>query len=204
MTPKNIGTPSKKAALYIRVSSQEQNLENQKPELLQLAEARGYEIVEVIEEKISAAKQRAGLDRLLQVAHQGKFNVLVLWALDRLGRSMVGNLQIVLELDRLGIQVVSVREPWLQMEGPVRSLLIAVFSWVAEQERTRIRERTKVGIERARSNGKTLGRPVAEIDAEEAMRLKRKGLSLRKAAKKLGVGHSTLQRFYKSRAVQKK
>ena len=74
---------------------------------------------------------------MLKDARRGKFAVLVIWALERFGRSMIGNLSDVLELDRIGVTVVSARETWLDTGGPVRSLLIAIFSWVAEQERAR-------------------------------------------------------------------
>jgi DNA invertase Pin-like site-specific DNA recombinase len=86
----------------------------------------------------------------------------------------------------------------LQTDGPVRALLIAIFSWVAEQERSRIRERTRAGLDRARKAGKQLGRPGAVIDADAALLLRRRGLSLRVIAGKLGVGHSTLHRFYRA------
>jgi DNA invertase Pin-like site-specific DNA recombinase len=98
---------------------------------------------------------------MLKDARRGKFQVLVVWALDRFGRSMVGNLRDVLELDRLGVQVVSVRESWLDTGSPVRTLLIAIFSWVAEQERSRLIERTKAGVAAARRRGARLGRPRA-------------------------------------------
>lgn len=197
---KDSGTKTRKAILYLRVSTDQQSVENQRPELLQLAEARGFQVVEVVEEKLSAAKQRPGLDRVLRLAHEGKAGAVIVWALDRLGRSMVNNLQTVVELDRIGVEVISVREPWLQMQGPVRSLLVAVFSWVAEQERTRIRERTKLGISRARKEGKRLGRPPAQVDVDRALLLKRKGLSIRAVAKKLGIGSSTLHRLYRAQA----
>jgi len=71
-------------------------------------------------------------------AYRGDFEVVLVWSLDRLGRSMTGNLEAVLELDRCGVEVVSVREPWLDTGGPVRALLIAIFGWVAEQERAQI------------------------------------------------------------------
>ena len=197
MAPRSSGTRPLKAIIYVRVSTQEQTTANQLPELVQLAEARGFEIAEVIEDVMSATKKRPGLDRVMKLAHAGKCQVVACWALDRLGRSMVGNLQTVLDLDRLGVQVVSMREPWLAMDGPIRSLLVAVFSWVAEQERSRLRERTRAGLERARREGKQLGRPSVAIDADQALLLRRKGLSLRAAAEKLGVGHSTLHRFYR-------
>lgn len=197
MGPRTSGTRAPKAIVYVRVSTAEQTVENQTPELMQLADARGFEVVEVIEEVMSSGKQRPGFERMMKLAHAGKCQVVVCWALDRLGRSMIGNLQTVLELDRFGVQVVSMREPWLTTDGPVRSLLIAVFSWVAEQERARIRERTQAGLERARRSGTKLGRPGVEVDGDKALLLRRRGLSLRAAAKKLGIGHSTLHRFYR-------
>jgi len=107
---------------------------------------------------------------------------------------MVGNLQAVLELDRIGVQVVSVREPWLDTGGPVRSLLIAIFSWCAEQERERLIERTKAGLERARRQGRRIGRPRALVDVAKALALRNEGKSIREAAVVLGVGAATLHR----------
>jgi DNA invertase Pin-like site-specific DNA recombinase len=183
-----------RAVLYQRVSSEQQFLENQTPALLQLAASRNLEVTTIFEEKISAVKSRPQFDKMLLAAHAGAFNVLIITALDRLGRSMIGNLQVVLELDRLGIQVVSVREPWLDTGGPVRGLLVAIFSWCAEQERINIVSRVRQGIERARREGKQLGRPPAHVDLDEALRLRGRGLSIRATAKKLKVGSSTLHR----------
>jgi putative DNA-invertase from lambdoid prophage Rac len=189
------GAP-RRAAVYLRVSTDRQHTENQRPEVVQLARARGVEIVQVYEETGSAAKHRAAFDKMTVDAHAGRFDVLLVWSLDRFGRSMVGNLQAVLELDRIGVQVISVREPWLDTSGPIRSLLVAIFSWVAEQERCRLIERTRAGLARARRDGKQIGRPRAQVDLDEALTLRRRGLSLGKAAKKLGVGRSTLHRVY--------
>lgn len=132
--------------------------------------------------------------RLRVAAHRGEFDVLVVAAIDRLGRSMSANVQAILDLDRLGVEVVSVREPWLSTAGPVRSLLVAIFSWVAEQERLTIISRTKAGMARARREGKHIGRPPVAIDMPLAIRLREEGLSVRATAKRLGVGASTLHR----------
>jgi DNA invertase Pin-like site-specific DNA recombinase len=147
--------PSPHAALYLRVSKSDgsQSVENQRPEVEQLARARGFDVVTIYEEQASAAKHRPQYEQMLNDARRGKFGVLVVWALDRFGRSMVGNLSDVLELDRISATVVSVRESWLDTGGPVRSLLIAIFSWVAEQDRARLVERTKAGLEQARRRG---------------------------------------------------
>jgi len=116
-------------------------------------------------------------------AHRGAFDVLVVWTLDRFGRSMTGNLAAVLALDAAGVQLVSVQETWLDTSGPVRPLLIAVFSWVAEQERARLIERTNAGLARARAKGVRLGRPVKAIDLREARQLFSDGLSVRQVAR---------------------
>ncbi len=100
----------------------------------------------------------------------------------------------VLELDRLGIQVVSVREPWLDTSGPVRSLLVAIFSWVAEQERAQLVARTKAGLTRARARGIRLGRPAARVDVARARELRAGGLSIRAVAKALRVPTTTVAR----------
>jgi putative DNA-invertase from lambdoid prophage Rac len=131
---------------------------------------------------------------MMRDAHRGAFDVLIVWALDRFGRSMVGNLQAVLELDRRGVQVVSVCEPWLDTGGAVRPLLIAIFSWVAEQERAHLVERTKAGIARARRQGIRIGRPERAVDVRRARALRDEGLSLRAVAKKLKVPATTLHR----------
>lgn len=200
MDRKTSGTRTK-AVVYLRVSTDQQSVENQRPELLQLAQARGFTDVEVIEDVMSAAKQRSGWDRVMAMAHRGHVKAVIVFALDRIGRSMSGNLNTVIELDRLGVEVISSREPWLQMQGPVRSLLVGVFSWVAEQEKIRIGERTRIGLQQTRAKGQVLGRPPVEFDQQRARQLHHKGVSLRQAAKKLGVSPSTLHRFH--RAVPK-
>ena len=96
--------------------------------------ARGLEPV-VYEEQASAAKRRPVLERLMDDARRGAVRGVVVWSRDRLDRNMHACLSRVVELDRLGVPVISVREPWLDTTGPTRSLLVAIFAWVAEQER---------------------------------------------------------------------
>jgi DNA invertase Pin-like site-specific DNA recombinase len=161
----------------------------------QLAVARGYEPV-VYEEIESAAKARPVLDRMLADVRAGRVQAVAVWALDRLHRSMPGAINTVLELDRLGVPVLSVREGWLDTSGPVRPLLVAIFGWVAEQERTRLIERTKAGVERARRQGKRLGRPpTSPILLHAARDLVAMGVPVAEAARQKGVARSTLRRF---------
>jgi DNA invertase Pin-like site-specific DNA recombinase len=186
------------AALYLRTSTREQSTANQRPELEQLAQARGYELVATYEEQVSAAaSSRPVFERMLRDAHRGAFQVLLVWALDRFGRSMAGNLQAVLELDRRAVQVVSYREPWLDMGGPTRGLLVAIFSWVAEREREQLVARTKAGLEHARRKGIRLGRPRARFDVDRARRMVAEGTSLRLVALTLDVPLTTLARALK-------
>ena len=184
-----------RAALYLRVSGDRQTIENQRSDVEQLAGARGYEMV-LFEESESAAKSRPVFDRMLTDVRTGNIQAVVVWALDRLHRSMQGAINDVLELDRLGVRIVSVREPWLDTAGPVRSLLVGIFGWVAEQERARLIERTKAGLERARREGKRLGRPPCSMIAlHAAAEAVRSGTSIRKAAAARGIPESSLRRF---------
>ncbi len=197
---------SKKCAIYLRVSKTDgsQSVDNQRPEVEQLARARGFEVSHVYEEQASAAKHRPEHERLMKDAKRGAFDVLVIWALDRFGRSMVGNIADVLELDRIGVTVVSVRESWLDTGGPVRALLIAIFSWCAEQERARLIERTKAGLATARRKGKRLGRPRAErrhpdqkgprLDIDKARAIIESRGIPRETARRLGFAEATLRR----------
>ena len=188
----------RRAALYVRVSTDQQQVANQVAEVRQLALARGFEPV-VYEEVESAAKARPVLDRMLADVRAGRVQAVAVWALDRLHRSMLGAIQTVLELDRLGVPVLSVREGWLDTSGPVRPLLVAIFGWVAEQERTRLIERTKAGLERARREGKRLGRPPASpVMLHAARDLVLDGVPVAEAARRKGVARSTLQRFLRN------
>lgn len=194
----------RKAACYIRVSTDDQTVENQRGEVEQLCRARGFDPV-WFEEVGSAAKRRPVFERMMAEVRARKIDAVIVWALDRLHRSMRGAISDVLELDRRGIEVISVREGWLDTGGPVRSLLVAIFGWVAEQERARLIERTKAGQARARKEGKTIGRPrvsgIACGIAERAM-LER-GASLRKACKAAGVSPQSFLRWKARQSVPK-
>lgn len=160
--------PGQRCALYYRVSSDEQTTACQKPEVEALVKARNLTVIKVYDEMGSAAKFRPEFEQMLLDAKAHHFDTLVIWALDRFGRSMPGNINDVLALDKLGIKVISVREPWMDTAGPVRELLIAIFSWAAQQERARLIERTKAGLVVARAKGKKLGRPSPRLVSDPA------------------------------------
>jgi len=194
--------PPLRAALYLRTSTDRQTVECLRPEIERLARARGFEVVKVYEEQASAVKHRPQYEQMLKDARRGRFDTLVVWALDRFGRSMVGNLTDVLELDRIGTKVVSVRESWLDTSGPVRNLLVAIFSWVAEQERSRLVERTKAGMAAARRRGSRIGRPRRRVDLDLARELRASGKTLRDVAIELGIGLATLHRALAAAAAK--
>lgn len=185
---------TRRTAVYLRTSTDRQHTANQRPAVLRLAEARGFEVVRVFEEQASATKIRPQWEELKAAAHRGEFGAIVIYAIDRLGRSMIGNVQEILVLDRLGVETVSVREPWLDMGGPIRTLLIAILSWVAEEERRQIAARSKLGVERARREGKRIGRPPVEVDVVLASQLADEGRSVREVARRLGVSRAVAHR----------
>jgi DNA invertase Pin-like site-specific DNA recombinase len=184
----------KRCACYCRVSTDLQTVANQLDDVRQLAIARGFEPV-VYEEVESAAKARPVFDRMMADVRAGRVQAVAVVALDRLHRSMNGAIQTVLELDRLGVPVLSAREGWLDTSGPVRPLLVAIFGWVAEQERAQLIARTKAGLARARREGKQLGRPrTSPLKLAAAARLVSEGASIRAAAKEGGVSFEVLRR----------
>lgn len=137
-------------------------------------------------------------------ARRGKVRAVVVWALDRLDRNMLACLARVVELDRLGVTVVSVREPWLDTSGPTRSLVVAVFGWVAEQERARLIKRTSAGLARARREGKHIGRPRASaVMLHAAADLVTAGSSIWAAARAKGLPEATLRRFLRDQGQRR-
>jgi putative DNA-invertase from lambdoid prophage Rac len=146
----------KRIATYCRVSTEDQTAANQLPEVEAVALSRGEIVLREVETG-SAAKVRPKFEALLQAARRREFDILVVWSIDRFGRTMGGNVRDIEMLAEFGVDVVSCREPWLDTSGPVRELLIAILSWVAKQERARLIERTKAGMARAKAEGKKVG-----------------------------------------------
>ena len=150
-----------KAALYLRVSTTEQDTTNQLPALEDYAKRRGFEITQIYSETETAWKNghQAELARFFEDAHKGKFQVVLVWALDRLSRE--GALAILTLVDRLkryGVKVISYQESWTEAPGELAEVLYAICGWVARMESQRRSERTKAGLERARLQGSPIGK----------------------------------------------
>lgn len=189
----------KPAAVYLRVSTADQTIENQREAVERLCRARGFEPV-VYEESGSATKARPVFESMMHDAKTGKVRGVFVWALDRLGRSMAQLVTDVGTLKRLGVRVASVKEDWLDADGPHAELLLGIFAWVAQFEKSRLVERTHAGIARAREKGTrsglAIGRPRTPPGklalAVEAVGDRR--FSIAKAARTVGVGPTTLRR----------
>src|SRR5689334_19313700 len=188
------GETMKRAALYLRVSTLDQHPENQLHDLKALAESRGFQVVQTYEDRSSGARaSRPGLDRLMSDARQGKFQVLVIWACDRLARSVTHFLQVLDEMNHLGIEFVSFREQ-LDTGGPLGRAMVVIISAIAELERNLIVERVKAGLRRARLEGRRIGRPSLGVDREALGRDRERGLSLTELAELHHVSKSTVGR----------
>ena len=161
-----------KIGIYARVSKNDesQDSQNQLNPLRDFAKALSGEIVEEYTDLSSGGNSdREGFTRMLADADRRKFDLLLIWSLDRLSREGISNTLGYLErLKRNGVSIKSLQESWLDTrdEG-LGQLLIAIFSWVAQQERKRIVERTMAGLDRAKRQGKKLGRPAGSRDSKQ-------------------------------------
>ena len=156
-------------AIYTRVSLRDQSQDpmNQSVPLHNLAQALGGQVVEVYTDYASGGNgDRKNFLRMLADAERGKFKKLLVWSLDRFSREGINNCLGYLErLRKAGVTLRSLQESWLNTEDKgVGNLLIAIFSWVAAQERERIIERTRAGLDRVRREGRRLGRPPGAKD----------------------------------------
>ncbi len=194
LLPTDPGFP---VALYARVSTNQQDPEVQLRELRALATARGWTISrEYVDAGISGAStSRPELSRLLTDAHKGCFAGILVWRLDRLGRSLRHLVTVVEDLLARGIDVISATEPHMDSTTPTGRLLRNIFASVAEYEREMIRERVVAGLRKAKASGKHIGRPKAVVNQFRVERLRAEGLSWRAIAQRMDLPRSTVYRY---------
>lgn len=185
-------------AIYARVSTAggHQDPEMQLRELQEYAERRGWQIVETYTDAgVSGSREsRPALNRLMADAYQRRFDAVLVWKLDRFGRSLRHLVNALAEFEALGIAFVSLRDN-LDLSTPSGRLMFQIIGAMAEFERALIKERVRAGLRNARAKGKRLGRPSAEIDLREIFDLRASGASLREISKKLGIGVTTAHRI---------
>jgi DNA invertase Pin-like site-specific DNA recombinase len=182
-----------RAAIYARVSTLDQEPENQLQELRRYVEARGWSAVEYVDRGVSGAKdRRPALDELDRDAKRRRFDVLVCWRLDRLGRNLRHLILLLDGLQAVGVAFVSLAEG-IDATTPAGRLQLHILGAIAEFERARIAERVRAGLSRARAQGRRLGRPKLVLAPDRLDHVR--GLSTREAARILGVPRSTAQRW---------
>jgi DNA invertase Pin-like site-specific DNA recombinase len=189
-----------RAALYLRVSRDSQTTENQRIVLTTLAAHRSFEIVREYEDQgISGGKgrdKRPAFDAMLKDAMRRCFDVLLIWSMDRLGRSVLHVAKAMAELDVAGVALIS-EQQGIDATGPFGRAMMQMATVFAELERSMIRARVVAGLDRVRAEGKkTLGRPKVGSKVEDSIRSKlAEGHGILKVAKLVGVGSGTVQRI---------
>ncbi len=185
----------KRAALYLRVSTVDQHPETQLLDLRAMAAQRGFEIVHEYTDYLPGAKaRRPGLDELMRDARRGRFDVVLVWASDRIARSTRHFLETLDELNHLGIEFASFREP-IDTSGPLGRAIVIIIGAIAELERNLIIERVRAGMRRARLEGRHIGRKPVEVDREAILGDRRRGQSLGQLARTYGVSRTTIHRM---------
>jgi DNA invertase Pin-like site-specific DNA recombinase len=188
---------SKRAAVYMRVSTVDQHPETQLHDLRGLAAQRGFQIVHEYTDKISGAKaRRPGLDQLLADARRRKFDVVLIWSFDRIARSVRHFLEVLDELNQLQIEFISFREN-IDTSGPLGRAMIVIIGAIAELERNLIIERVRAGMRRARLEGRQIGRTPLDINRAALLIDRERGMSLKDLAKAYGISKASVCRVIK-------
>ena len=190
----------KRAALYMRVSTLDQHPETQLYDLRQMAQQRGYQIVEEYTDRISGAKaRRPGLDAMMRDARRGQFDVVLVWASDRIARSVKHFLEVLDELNRLNVEFISFREQ-IDTGGPLGRAVVVIIGAIAELERNLIIERVRAGMRRAKLEGRHIGRKPLVLDRAAILRDRQSGQSLSQLAKGHRVSRATIHRVLREHA----
>ncbi len=180
-------------ALYVRVSTGRQESRNQVAQLRAFARKQGWKIVREYSDTDSGSKaDRKQFKRMFSDAAKREFDLVLFWALDRFSREGVSRTLSYLErLAASGVEWRSFTEPFFDSCGPFKDAVISILATLAKQERIKISERTIAGLQRARAEGKVLGRPRCEVDLASIRRLRKQGQSWRQVGRALGISPAT-------------
>ena len=191
-----------RCAIYGRVSTQDQDFSRQLEELREFVQRMGWELIGEFTDKLSGAKRsRPGLDHMMDAASRREFDVVVVWALDRFGRSTLHTLELIERLNALSIHFRSYMQAAVDTTSPTGKLVLTVLAAVAEMEREQIRERVRSGLAAAKRRGQRLGRPaLAQLVRKRVVELADSGLSVRKitevvSTRRHPVSKSSVQRI---------
>jgi DNA invertase Pin-like site-specific DNA recombinase len=187
-----------RAAIYARVSTSDQRTDMQLTELREYCARMGWELATEYQEKASSVKKRPEFERMMSAAQLRKFDVLVVWKIDRIARSTRQFIDTVLELDGRGIRFVCPTQGIdSDRQSPSGKLLMHILAAFAEFERSIIVERVRAGVAEAQRQGKHCGRPKKIFRRDEARRLRAAGMSLRAIARELDISVMTVSRVLK-------
>ncbi len=185
-----------RAGLYARVSTNDQQtLPMQNRALREYAGRRGWTVAMQVREVSSGAVERKARQQLMEAARRREIDVVLVWRLDRWGRSVTDLLATLQELEHLGVGFVSLTEA-LDLTTPAGRPMAGLLAIFAEFEREILRDRTRAGLAHARENGKRLGRPLtAALHAAEIRKLHRSGISKSEIARRLQIGRTSVRRI---------
>lgn len=185
-----------RAGLYARVSTNDQQtLAMQNRAMREYAARRGWTVAPQVREVNSGAARRQARDKLLEAARRREIDLVLVWRLDRWGRSVTDLLATLQELDHLAVGFVSLTEA-LDLTTAAGRAMAAIVAVFAAFEREVLQERTRAGLAHARENGKRLGRPVtAALHAAEIRKLHRAGISKSEIARRLDIGRTSVRRI---------
>jgi len=200
-----------RAAIYVRVSTDKQSVESQLASLTAVAEARGWDITRVYQDAgVSGARNRQdrpGLDQLLKDASRRKFDIVMAWAIDRVGRSLVDLLGTIQTLEACGVDLY-LEQQSIDTTTPTGKLMFQITGAFAEFERSMIRQRVIAGMRRAKELGprpgkKAIGRPLNDPNAlEKAKKLLADGVGILRVAKTVGLGTGTVHMLKRQMAAR--
>jgi DNA invertase Pin-like site-specific DNA recombinase len=185
-----------KVAIYARVSTKDkgQDTENQLAQLRKYAAAREWETVEFVDHETGKHSDRAQFKAMFTAASRREFRLVLVWSLDRFTREGVAETFIhIKKLLEHDVQFESFTEEHFRTTGAAGELMLAIAAWIAKQERIRISERTKAGLEIARAKGHKLGRKERVFRRDLAVTMRSEGRSWREIAKQLGVPFTTVR-----------
>jgi DNA invertase Pin-like site-specific DNA recombinase len=185
-----------RVGLYARVSTNDQQtLPMQNRAMREYAARRGWTIMMQVREVGSGAAQREAREKLLEAVRRREIDVVLVWRLDRWGRSVTDLLATLQELEHLGVGFVSLTEA-LDLTTPAGRAMAGLLAVFAEFERDILRERVRAGLAHARQNGKRLGRPItAGLHADHVRNLHRAGVSKSEIARRLTIGRTSVRRI---------
>lgn len=181
---------------YARTSLASENIENQLSVLMQKGVSQENIFMDVGVSGSISPFTRPGFQRLFDTVKNSQVDYLYVYELSRLSRDLTDTLNILRDLDRLGVCVESLspNESWLNCDPSIKQLIVSVLGWCAQRERENLIERTKVGMLRARAEGKHIGRPYKKIDWKYVYFLHSEGMNFKEISEKIDIPYSTLMR----------